>query len=409
MRIHSYILIFWMVALLGGIAFRHGAEPSPDELLRRAQRYLVGQRNAEAEQSLRRFLAREPDRTEPRLWLSKLAVERRDWATVAAVLRPIPDTERMAAGVRVAEGDAWYNLHRAARADDCWSRALKLDPENKEARNRLISLCAIQLRRASWRSLLWELYDRDQAGIDEMIQLMVSDHSYWDLNQALGMLRVYVASDPDDAASRRALATYMLRAGRVQDAEHLLATLWQREPQELETWSILTECQLVNADISRSRDLLAQAPHNAPEDFRYWKLQGTFALLENRFADAVANFRQALVQAPYDLELRQKLSQALRSNGDPDSSQRHSTIAAMLAKIERLCHTLHNKQPWDVDEVRQMVDLCEQLRLIEEGRGWIRVGLSRDPEDTYLLAAHSRLAELPVTSARRPPPWENLR
>jgi hypothetical protein len=58
--------------------------------------------------------------------------------------------------------------------------------------------------------------------------------------------------------------------------------------------------------------------------------------------------------------------------------------------------------------MNQIILACEELRLIEEARGWIRLALEKTPEDRSLVEARNRLAGLQLNSMRNPMAWEAL-
>jgi thioredoxin-like negative regulator of GroEL len=396
-----------VLSLLLCVSCRYIVGEGPDQFFEQARQFAATNRFVEAETSLRRLLARQPNRTDARLLLGKLAHDRNDWATVAAAFRGVSDSDPMAGAIRVAEGDAWLKLNRAVLAEDCWSRAYHLSPEDPQPRLRLIYLYGMQLRREPWTELLWELYDRNQAGMREMIQLMIAGHVVWEAEEAVREVRRFAASDPDDFHSRRAVAEYLLLAGQIPEAIRELESLLQAHPNNVEARLAMVECHVARADNENARKCLGQMPESAQADYRFWKSQGSLALLDQRFDDSVSDFAKALAQAPFDRELHHKIAQSLRPVGDFDSAERHAQIAGKLAKIHRLCHSLHHERTSSMANILHLVQLCEELELIEEARGWIMVGLEIDPRDTDLLAAQNRLSELPATSSRHPPVWED--
>ncbi|MBI3463843.1 MAG: tetratricopeptide repeat protein [Planctomycetes bacterium] len=381
---------------------------APEQYLQQAQQLITSGRYAEAETSLRRLLARRAEHTEARILLSMLGRDRQDWPLVAAALSSVPDADPRASALRVAEGDAWLRLHRAARAENCWNRALQLDPELQIARHRLLYLYGMQLRREAWTKLLWELYDRGQAGFREMLLLMIAGQVVWETDQAIETVHPWTAADPADLHSQRALGIYLVRAGRTTQAIAQLTPIWQEHSEDAESYLALIDCYRAEGDAAKMLELLARCPSTAQSDGRYWKQRGAVALLDGRYDDAVSDFEQALGHARYDGDLHHKLSQALRFTDQAAEAEQHARIASLLARIERLCHSLHNASSWNAEEVRQLVSHCEELGLIEEARGWVAVGIARDPQDPWLRGARDRLAQMPATSSRRPPPVGEL-
>jgi predicted Zn-dependent protease len=401
MRHWPSVLALWAVALISGGAYRHIREPSENERIAQAGRLLAAQQADAAERVLRQAVARRPAAPEPRIELARLAQTREDWATVAVALHPIPADFPAAAAVRIVEGDAWIKLGRAADAEQAWRAALERDT-TETARYRLLFLYGTQLRRPEWLATLWDLYDRGHAGLNEMLQIMLAGQIVWEPEGALETVERWSAADERDRPSRRAAAVYFVRAGQLDEAADRLENLFERDPDDLETWSALVDCRLASGELDRADKLLRAAPDAARDNPRYCKQRGRLALAQGRYADAAADLRRGLPGAPYDLELHYNLAQALRLAGQLDASRPHSDVAGRLARIARLCHSIHNAPAYSSGDIRELVQHCAELRLVEEARGWVRVGLDANPRDQALFEARDRLATLPATSVRHP-------
>ena len=402
-----YPIALWAAAALGGGLLAQWRAPSADEYWARAEGALRAGQIAQAELALRHVLAKREDSVRERCLLSQLAARQEDWRTAAALLEPIPDADPVAIAARVAEGDAWLRLHRARSAENCWRRAYQLDLEAREPRVRLLYLYALQLRRQQWTQKLWEMYDRGEAGLTEMLQLMISRHATWETTDPIVEIRQFVAADPEDTHSRRALGLYLMKAGRLTLATKVLRTACQRDQQNPENWLALAECLLAASDLDALEALWSEAPASIQDDAHYWIARGSWLLLCEQFASAVDCFDRALPSSLYNLELHHKLAQALRLTGEREKATCHSAMADALSKIERLCLSLHPGD-WRVETVRLLATRCESLLLTEEARGWVRVGLAQAPADPSLLSLQDRLAMKPPTSSRHPPTWEQL-
>jgi thioredoxin-like negative regulator of GroEL len=392
-----------MFSLLIGVGWRCYLIEPETELFDQSQKDIGRGQLERAEYTLRRVIARDPMRTDARLLLAKLAHTRQKPHTVAAVFREIPDSDPLAGAIRVAEGDAWLSLDLARNAEDCWTRAYRIAPDDPQPRRRLIYLYGFQLRRALWANLLWELYDRGQAGLPEMVQLMIAEYVVWAPEDSRDRVQAFAIADPRDTHSRRALAEYKLLDGKIQQALQLLDANLQIDPNDVPSRLLAIECHLADADTVKARQAIDQLPAAAHSYAQAQKQRGSLALLEQQFDIAILECRNALRQAPFDRELRYKLAQAERMAGRFDDANRNAQVADQLATVHRLCHTLHTQQRPDLSDVRQVIQLCEGLGLIEEASGWARVGLAEDATDSYLLAARERLASLPGTSSRNPP------
>ena len=406
MRFWHWGVVFWIVALVAGAGYRYSLVPSFEEVLWRldaAQR--IGARQ-EVERTLEWLIARYPERADAsfRFALAKTANSLGHWPIVAVALGTISDDDPLGAEARVAEGDAWRNLWRADKAEECWRRALCIDPEQRLARQGLLYLYVLQMRRNEWRQRLWELYDRNQFGLNEMLQLHIAGQVVWGASQTMEEMKQYAVSD---VASRRALGVYALQTGAVAEAVYHLSSILQHHPDDIETWLQLVSCRLETGSIDEASQLFQQTPEGAQDDDRYWKLHAMLAFAEGRHEDAIADYQQSLRIFPYDGDVHNKLGQALRFAGREDEAKRHAQLARKLAQIQRFCNELHN-QGWTMATVRSLAKACEELGLIEEARGWVRLALEHCPQDAELLASKARLEQLPSTSSRNPPPLEQF-
>jgi predicted Zn-dependent protease len=364
-------------------------------------------RVADAEMALRHVLARDSANNVARVRLAQVALERGDLATAVTAVQPVPDADPLALAARLIESDAWFQMNRLIPTEACWLRARQLDPEHPAVCHGLIHLYGTQLRRSLWRNILWEVYDRDQAGLEEMLQLMLAGLELTNFSANISRLRLAVAADPDDRHTRRALALHLLRTGELQEARRDLVGLYDEHPEDGETWLALADCLVADADSNALEELLAHPPTELSDRGRYWQILGSAALLQSRPRDAIENYRRALQASPFLAYVHVKITEALRTIGDHESSRPHLEMTKETARIEQFIPMLHTNG-WDLDLICQLVSSCEKLWLVEEARGWVRVGLSNAPDNTFLQEARIRLKERPSTSSRNPPTWESL-
>lgn len=391
-----------------GFGFRAWQRPSAKDLVFQAQAALDWRRYEEAGELLKQLVFTRPDKatSQHRLILAKLSAQQSDWSTVVAALAGVDDSDPNAVVARIAEGDAWRNLQRAQRAEDCWRRALALDPEARSARTGLLYLYSIQLRRDLWIEKLWELYDRGQAGQKELIQLLIAGEVVWETKTLIDEVAGFAAADPADVHDRRALAVYLLRSGRATEAVTRLRQLHERHPEDEEVWFALVEALLALGDAEAAGSLLDAPPDAAARDFRYWKFLGSRHLLQEQYEKASDAFETSVAMFPFDLIVRNRYAQALRFANRAHEARRQAEAAQQLSTIQRLCHTI-DTYGWNSEKVLPLIEACEKVGLIEEALGWTRLALLRYPDDENFQRLDQRLRTLPLTSIRRIPKGED--
>lgn len=393
-----------LAAFAAGFALRLWNRPSANDLLQQAQISLDLNDDHSCKQHLTRLLVSHPQQvsTQARLMLAKISNQQSDWNTVIAALRPVPDSDPLAATVRIAEGDAWRRLYRASEAEDCWERALAINADARQARSGLLYLYSVQLRRDLWLQKLWELYDRREAGERELIQLLIAAEVVWETKEILHDVAGYAAADPEDVHNHRALATYLLASGRAQEARKRLRELHERYPEDLEVWLALAAALLTVGDTDSAATLFQSPPPAATADYRYWKQLGSMHLLREQYGPSCEAYRKSVELFPYNLEVRNRFARALRFANQIDAAREQAQCAQDLSTIQRLCHTI-DTNGWDLEKVRKLIYTCEKLRLIEEAIGWTRQALKRAPDDADLRKTEARLETLPLTSSRHLP------
>jgi predicted Zn-dependent protease len=375
--------------------------------MQRATAALNAGRLDEGESALRRVVARDSGNSVARVRLAEIALERNDVATAIAAVQRIADSDAVAHRARLIEGEAWFRQNRLASAEANWLRARQINPQHPSARFWLRQLYGTQVRAALWADSLWEEYDRGQAGLEEMIQLMLSGLELKNFGANISRLRAAVAADPNDLLTRRALALHLLRVGQPQDALRELRELYEQNPERGDICLDLADCLIANGDAESLRKLLTEMPADTHNDWRFPYAEGCLAVLEGRPEEAIEHYWDAIHVKPYATNVHLRMAEAIRLAGNAGNLSPHIAITKATAKIEQLAPMLHTNG-WDLDLISDLVRACEKLLLIEEARGWVRLGLADAPDDPFLLEARARLASLPATSSRNPPPWDTL-
>lgn len=389
----------------GGFAARTLSAPSHQELLKQVDALLAGRQFDLAKELLTESIQRFPQQTntQQRMVLAKLSAQQSDWNGVICALQEVPKKDPQAVLARIAEGDAWRRLFHARQAERCWEEALDIDPEARSARNGLLYLYSIQLRRTEWFQKLWEFYDRGQATQNELQQLLIAGQVVWETSELLKQVASFAAADPQDINSQRALAVYLLRSGNAEEAIKRLGELREQHPDDGEVWLALAETLLAVGKAEEVQKLFAQPePASIQQDYRYWKFQAMLQMQQGAYDQAAQAFEQSVRRFPYDLEVRNKFAQTLRYLRDVEGAQEHSRVAGILSMIQRHCHTLQ-ANGWDLERVKRLISLCAEMKLVEEAIGWCNLALTRAPADPQLQEWKLKLRAMPKTSSRHLP------
>jgi tetratricopeptide (TPR) repeat protein len=334
------------------------------------------------------------------LW-AKAARDRGRLEEALAALEGVPDSDPDAARVWLARGMIEFDRDRARAEEAALLHALKLDPKLADARRMLVELYTIQSRRDELRAQYLALSATAPLGFDDLLR--------WGLGRRLDLspadiaakLQRMVRNDPDDRASRLALAENLRRLGRPHAADAALAPLPATDPAAR---ALRAQVALDRGHVDAAAHLLAEGPADHPALVR---LRGRLALAKGDGPEAVRQFRAALAAEPDDRDTLFGLGQALRLAGAADAAQPYLQAARARDHLEQL---LQNARPparrEDPSVLQAIGDACRSLHRLAEARAWYRLALARDPINPQL---QKTLFELDATLAPANPPTTSPR
>ena len=255
-----------------------------------------------------------------------------------------------------------------------------LDPNLIQPHRELAYLYALQRRSAEC-----------DAEFRALARLMSLDHvltfawcqnfcRIWEPRESRKVLTDFLTEDPDDRASRLALATSFQLTNQLDDAEEVLRPLPDSDP---DARALRAEFAIERGETETAEALVREGPADHP---RLNVLRGQLALHSGQSRQAVSCFRAALDKDPEDRDAIQGLGLALRRLDDPQAKQ-YLDLAArrdLLARTIRESVVSINSDPRLFFKLGEM---CESLNHREEARAWYRLAISRDPLDTE--AQHS--------------------
>lgn len=203
----------------------------------------------------------------------------------------------------------------------------------------------------------------------------------------------------------------LFQAGNYELAQACYA-LAARDPQAIGAQANLGRCEIqlghpVDAE-ARARAMLASHPDQLPG----WQLLGDALKSQERYAEAVQAFQQAVSIAPQHAALQWQLGHACDWAQDPETACLAYERALVLnpRDVRSLCALVFNKRrlcDWhELDALSTQLKAC-----VQERRGdvspidFLSEGASAELE---LVCAGSRSATLQEAAIRQPLPWDAL-
>jgi tetratricopeptide (TPR) repeat protein len=312
-----------------------------------------------------------------------------------AVLSQVPDGDPLAAQARLAAAQIERQRGRMRHAEAALLKALRLDPELIQARRELVFLYGMQARRAELNEQLRALDERTRLNYNELFIWTVSNVNIW-INEAIrDDLERYLAADPEDRGSRRALAEVLLRAGDLDGCETILAPLPR---DDLDARALRARVALDRSRLGDAEALLAGGP---AEHAALARVRGQLAVRRNDLPEAARQFRIAARLDPTNLEVAQALALTLNRQGQGDEAIQARAWTERLRTLAGLLERAHGKTGRaDRTLPRQLGDACAAIGQYAEARGWYRMAIDLDPLDAEAQRALYRLRETPAPGER---------
>jgi tetratricopeptide (TPR) repeat protein len=362
----------------------------PRDLSYRAQTEFDAGRPAEAEAALTKLEGIRKLTVAERLLRSRLASDRGRIDEAMAVLEnPRPPTKGPdAALIASRRGELELERRRFRAAEAELKRALILNPRDLDARRHLIWLYMQQGRsteiaaesRAMARSSSLEFLD--------LVVWTLARHEPLDQAELALVLARAVENDPDDRASRLALAESYRRLGRLEQADRELGALPEGDAAARAARALVA---LDRGESSHAESLIAK-DLDGDDRALVCQLRGRLALGRGDAAAAVQHFRAALEAAPDDRDARFGIGQALKLTGQAAAARPHAELARAQDRLEWLVRNARSPDRRnDPAALQAIANDCLALGRRDEARGWIQQALRLAPDDAGLRKTLSQI------------------
>ena len=268
----------------------------------------------------------DPQNGEAWLLQAKAATELGEWPAAADLLWKIPDGDpRIVPGMIELSKLSFTHLNDPLRGVAACERILRNDPDADGARQQLIWFFAMTLQREKLLGQIREAIERGiepreayvyyflvdtfrSAGAVKLNQQWLQSHPDTEVFLVAQVLQL---SDREAGSSETAsTGSTSAQSGKAEVHSKLeqVNALLKRFPQNVELLAYKAEECLKVGDAECATNLLAQAPANALEDSRFWRIQGWVHELNNELDDAVSDFREALKRYPLDVVSMNRLA-----------------------------------------------------------------------------------------------------
>jgi predicted Zn-dependent protease len=340
----------------------------------------------EAESALRVQLARSPRHGEAWRWLARLEARRGNQRRCAEALHRVPAWWPGKREDQFLEGQAFLQAGRARDAERAWRGAVADDPLHplsgpmvNGATQSLVGLLLLQERQAEAREVLWQAHPQVQPREQPTIlgTMMRVEVERIDPAEAVATLSRYAAADPDDRATRLALARALQGAGDPRAADER-ATPLLGGADSADAWRV----HLLNLLDRNQTETLAEAFRRAPAallettDPLYQTVAGVVAENAGDLDRARASFEAALGRDAFDPETHFRLARVLLRLGDAAGAAEHRERSRVLRdarkRIPDALVALRDAERRPADrEARARV--YRELEQISRTLGWTRL------------------------------------
>jgi tetratricopeptide (TPR) repeat protein len=285
-------------------------------------------------------------------------------------------------------GDLALRGRRISEAEGAFRDALRLAPGLAPARQRLIWVLALGLRRdevlAEFETLSASLpLDFDQVLLWTQVRCGI-----WDPDKVADRLEECLDAEPGNRRIRLALAEGLSRLGKHDRAREVLTPLGDADP---EAALILARAAIERDDPDAAGAILARAAGGSSERA---ELEGRIALATHDPARAESFFRRALASRPDSRRSLLGLAQALQLRGRGED---RPAILDAVRKLDVLNNLVRKaaesprRSREDGPLLRDLGSACEALGCTSEARAWFNLAITLDPLDSVAQAAQFRL------------------
>jgi tetratricopeptide (TPR) repeat protein len=350
-------------------------------------------REGEAEQALRRRLARSPHDGESHVMLAKLLARRHDMLGCARELHQAPFWWPEKGRWLLMEAGAFKECDRMRDAEAAWEALAEDDPLHPvdpkfvtAAVRDLMELYAVEARWDEAVRLIWRTYDRttDRDEHEKLLNMRLRT----ELNRivpavAEAKIEKYLAADPEDWEARRALAKVKQAVNQPEEARRLIEACLAARPEDPHGWADYLDLLQAMGDQDGLRQAVDRLPGGVAEYPRILTHRARMLERDRRWTEAAELYRRILQARPFEPETHYRLAMIEdrldRREQARARRQRWEAMRVARAELNEAYQKVLDLRPAGANSsqyhaaVRRLARICATLGWSRDAEGWAQL------------------------------------
>lgn len=277
--------------------------------------------------------------------------------------------------IRLKEGNLLLQLHRGREAEATFRRAIALNPQLEEARQRILPMLAIQRRPEAVREQIQALGSIRKLTLSEMIWFISADERLTPVEDAIPILESFLQADANDMASLCGLCLYLSEEARVEEAIQKLRTGLERNSDDPEIVALLGQVLLNAGRADEASELLRNFPVSRESTIQQWETlaQQSLSVGDLKLARIAAEF--AARSAPFKRNAAYLYFRILSELGDQGAAEIWRIRVDLLNSLHVEVHSAANSTDSPIANPAPIIRVSElllQLGRPQEAKQWIQ-------------------------------------
>lgn len=323
-----------------------------------------------------KWAERDPASALPWLLAAEAAEKRGAMNRVAQYLEQLPPDDPRTPDVLLELATIYFgDLNQPQAGVAACQRALKIDPNHREAHRRLIFYYGITVQRAKMvqqaRKVILRGCEFPEAYVYVVGANWLTFSNAYELNEK------WLRSGSDDETYRVAQIIHWAGASglqtaadfvedvdtsRVKQAEHekRLREVFERYPNNSELLAYFLEKHATKGNASVVEELLSRVPASAAEDNRFWHFKGWLHMARGELSEAELAYRKALELNPYAWQSQFQLAGVLRQQQRFEETEAMVALALEGKQLQETILQLPDVQSVPMDVFQRMQQYAEE-------------------------------------------------
>ena len=294
------------------------------------------------------------------------------------------------------KGIVLFSMNRPSDAEAAYREALRINPENRAARNRLAFL--LMLCGHGWETFPWRVDAiRHNVIRREDLVVLASHQEFLPISE---MLERFQTSRSDDLITLLGLARLAMEQGERERAKELLRGVVARRNDHV-AWAALGELLLEEEDGEEALSAWHRSLPDACESYPgIWIVRGMWAQRRADWAGAARCFGEAVRRDPTDRIAVTRFVACLAAAGERTQA---APLSAYVQDLEELVSraTAMRQVMGTPESIERLALLCERLGRYWEADGWARWLLRAEPPTAEQLKVADPEARIAADRAAR--------